>query len=88
MRRNKCHKTKQITLPAIFIHLASHYYFPLPNLKFGQPFGYWQAAILIPERVDFSLFIAAPPHMLNCYQCVNDICRFNRKHCQHECSTK
>ena len=24
------------------------------------------AAILSPERVDFSLFIAAPPNMLNC----------------------
>ena len=42
MRRNKCHKTKQLTLPAIFIHLASHYYFPLPNLKFGRPFSYFE----------------------------------------------
>lgn len=66
MRRNKCHKSKQLTLPAIFIHLASHYYFPLPKVKFGLPFGYRQAAIFIPKRVDFSLFIAAPPHMLNC----------------------
>ena len=55
------------------INFACHFYsfgesllFSPAKPKFFRPFGYWQAAILSPERVDFSLFIAAPPNMLNC----------------------
>lgn len=55
------------------INFACHFYpfgksllFSPTKPKFDLPFGYWQTAILSPERVDFSSFAAAPPHMLNC----------------------
>ena len=57
---------QEINFACHFYPFGKSIYFPLPNLKFGWPLGYWQTAILSHERVDFSLFIAAPPHMLNC----------------------
>ena len=45
-------KPVQLIWPAIFfIHLAVHHYFRLPNVKFGLPFGHWQAAISSPDRL-------------------------------------
>jgi len=50
-RRRKCHKTSPVNLAChFFIHLAVHRYFRLPNLKFGLPFGHWQAAISSPDK--------------------------------------
>ena len=44
-------KPVQLIWPAnFFIHLAVYRYFRLPNLKFGLPFGHWQAAISSPDK--------------------------------------
>ena len=54
MVRGEENVTKPVELiwPAIFFtHLAVHRCFRLPNLKFGLPFGHWQATISSPAHI-------------------------------------